>query len=88
MFPLEQMGETAENVYEMSRSGQIKGGEITRTEQDRFALQSQVRAIQAINHGYFKREIIPVSQPIQAHSGVLGMGIVPQFRGRGLGLAG
>lgn len=63
LFPLEQMGETAENIYEMSLAGEIMGGEITREEQDRFALQSQTRAVNAINKGYFKREILPVSLP-------------------------
>lgn len=63
MFPLETMGETAENIYEMSCAGEIAGGAITREEQDRFALQSQQRAVNAINKGYFKREIIPVSIP-------------------------
>lgn len=62
-FPLEAMGETAENIYELSRSGQIKGGEITRVEQDRFALQSQTRAAQAMNAGRFQAEIVPVSIP-------------------------
>lgn len=63
LFPLEQMGETAENIYEMSRDGQIADGEITREEQDRFALQSQTRAVNAINRGYFEREILPVAIP-------------------------
>lgn len=61
LFPLESMGETAENIYDMSRAGQIAGGEITREEQDRFAYQSQQRAVHAINAGYFKREIVGVS---------------------------
>jgi ribosomal protein S18 acetylase RimI-like enzyme len=30
-------------------------------------------------------DIIPNSRPIKAHCGVLGMGLLPQFRGRGLG---
>ncbi len=60
MFPLESMGETAENIYEMSCAGQISGGAITREEQDRFALQSQQRAVNAIHNGYFQREIVPV----------------------------
>ena len=63
LFPLEAMGETAENIYEMSCAGQIQGGEITREEQDRFALQSQQRAIDAINNGWFEREILPVTIP-------------------------
>lgn len=63
LFPLEGMGETAENIYDMSCAGQIAGGEITRVEQDRFAYQSQQRAVHAINAGYFKREIVAVSIP-------------------------
>ena len=63
MFPLEAMGETAENIVEMSQKGEIKGGEITRQAQDRFALQSQARAVQAIQQGRFKREVVPVAIP-------------------------
>ncbi len=63
LFPLEQMGETAENIYEMSCAGKIAGGVITRQDQDQFALQSQMRAINAINNGYFKQEIMPVTIP-------------------------
>lgn len=63
LFPLEAMGETAENIYEMSCAGSIEGNEITREAQDAFALQSQERAVHALNHGYFEREVIPVSIP-------------------------
>ena len=63
LYPLEAMGETAENIFEASCAGAICGGEITREEQDRFALQSQERAINAINKGYYQREIIPVNIP-------------------------
>jgi acetyl-CoA C-acetyltransferase len=63
LFPLEAMGETAENIYELSRDGKIKGGEITREDQDDFALESQTRAVHAIQEGRFKREIVPVSLP-------------------------
>jgi acetyl-CoA C-acetyltransferase len=63
LFPLESMGETAENVHQMSREGKIKDGEITRREQDAFALQSQSRAVQAIQNGHFEREIVPVAVP-------------------------
>ena len=62
-FPLEAMGETAENVVDMSREGAFPGGEITRQDQDRFALQSQQRAVNAINQDYFDAEIVPVSLP-------------------------
>ena len=62
-FPLEGMGETAENIVAMSCAGDVEGGEITREAQDRFALQSQERAVNAINQGYFKAEIVPVEVP-------------------------
>jgi acetyl-CoA C-acetyltransferase len=71
LFPLESMGETAENIYEMSCAGQISGGAITREDQDRFAFQSQQRAVNAINNGYFKREIVPVEIPQRKESPVL-----------------
>jgi 3-oxoadipyl-CoA thiolase len=63
MFPLEAMGETAENIYDLSCAGQIDGGEITREEQDAFALESQRRACSAINGGRFADEIVPVPIP-------------------------
>jgi 3-oxoadipyl-CoA thiolase len=56
LFPLESMGETAENIYE-------RQNEITREEQDKFAYQSQQRAKAAIESGRFKDEIIPVPIP-------------------------
>nr|WP_271208929.1 acetyl-CoA C-acetyltransferase [Rhodococcus wratislaviensis]GLK33308.1 acetyl-CoA acetyltransferase [Rhodococcus wratislaviensis] len=49
------MGQTAENV------AQITG--ITREEQDRWAVRSQNRAEEAINSGFFAREITPVTLP-------------------------
>ncbi|MEL6150023.1 MAG: thiolase family protein, partial [Chloroflexota bacterium] len=63
IIPLEAMGETAENIYEQSCAGDIEGGAISREEQDRFALQSQQRAVDAINNGWFKNEILPVTIP-------------------------
>ncbi len=60
---LEAMGETAENIYELSREGKIKGGEITRQEQDVFALESNRRAVEAIRSGRFAEEIAPVELP-------------------------
>ncbi len=63
LFPLESMGETAENIYEMSARGEIAGGLISREEQDRFALQSHARAAAAINNGWFDRELMPVTVP-------------------------
>ncbi|MBP6016834.1 MAG: thiolase family protein [Candidatus Promineofilum sp.] len=63
LFPLEAMGETAENIYQMSSDGGLVGGEITREEQDAFALESQRRVLEAINRGYFRDEIVPVTFP-------------------------
>jgi acetyl-CoA acetyltransferase family protein len=55
-FPLESMGETAENIFE-------RQPEITREEQDRFAYESQMKAKAAIESGRFKDEIVPVVIP-------------------------
>lgn len=63
LFPLEAMGETAENIFEMSCAGEVSDGEITREQQDQFSLQSQQRAVHALNQGYFEREIVPVTIP-------------------------
>ncbi len=53
MFPLESMGETAENVAQ-------KYG-ISREMQDEFALESHRRAVKAQDEGLFESEIIPVT---------------------------
>ncbi|NKQ35165.1 MAG: thiolase family protein [Chloroflexi bacterium] len=63
IFPLEAMGQTAENIYELSCAGELEGGEISREEQDAFALESQRRACDAINNGRFQAEIVPVTIP-------------------------
>jgi 3-oxoadipyl-CoA thiolase len=52
----DSMGETAENVYELTRA-------ISREAQDCFALESQRRAAAAIESGRFADEIVPVSIP-------------------------
>ena len=57
LYPLEAMGETAENIYEEYQ------GRISREEQDRFALQSQARAVAAMNAGRFEAETVPVEVP-------------------------
>lgn len=56
MFPLEAMGETAENIYELTKS-------ITREEQDEFAYCSQMRWKEAHEAGRFKDELVPVTIP-------------------------
>ncbi len=56
LFPLESMGETAENIYEQHP-------EITREAQDRFAYDSQMKARAAMESGRFTDEIVPVAVP-------------------------
>ncbi|MFL5892668.1 MAG: thiolase family protein [Solirubrobacterales bacterium] len=54
-YSTESMGETGENVAE--RYG------ISREEQDRFALQSHMRAVEATREGRFADELIPIEAP-------------------------
>ena len=53
LYPIVSLGETAENVADNYK--------ICRSEQDEFSLQSQERAINAINAGKFNDEIIEIS---------------------------
>jgi len=55
LYGTESMGETAENIAEMTG--------ISRAEQDAFALRSHQRAVAAIDAGYFAAEIVPVPVP-------------------------
>jgi 3-oxoadipyl-CoA thiolase len=55
-YGIDSMGETAENIYELTRS-------ISREEQDRFSLESHRRAVAAIDSGKFAEEIVPVPVP-------------------------
>lgn len=55
LYPIIGLGETAENIAEEM--------EISREEQDAFALESHRRAVAAINEGKFKDEIIPIAVP-------------------------
>jgi 3-oxoadipyl-CoA thiolase len=54
-YSTESMGETGENVAE--RYG------ISREEQDRFALQSHMRAVEATREGRFADQLIPIEAP-------------------------
>lgn len=56
LYGTESMGETAENIATMMP-------EITREQQDAFALASHQRAIAAIDAGKFAEEIVPVPVP-------------------------
>jgi len=49
------MGQTAENVAQIE--------DVSRAEMDRFALQSQERAVASQRNGFFEREITPVRLP-------------------------
>ncbi len=55
LFPLESMGETAENLAEQM--------DISREDQDRFAAESHRRALAAEATGFFAAERIPVPVP-------------------------
>ncbi|MGA9531639.1 MAG: acetyl-CoA C-acetyltransferase [Anaerolineales bacterium] len=52
----ESMGETAENIYDLT-------SDISRQQQDAFALESHRRAVAAIDSGRFADEIVPVEIP-------------------------
>ena len=54
-YGVEAMGETGENV--------AQDFQISRADQDAFAIRSQQRAGKAIASGYFAEEIIPISVP-------------------------
>ncbi|MFO8173585.1 MAG: thiolase family protein [Longimicrobiales bacterium] len=55
LYPIVSLGETAENI------AQEMG--ITREEQDAFALESHRRAVDAMDSGRFKDEILPIPVP-------------------------
>ncbi len=55
LFPLEAMGETAENLAEQMA--------ISREDQDLFAYNSQQKALKAIESGVFRDETVPVTIP-------------------------
>jgi len=54
-YSTESMGETGENVAERYK--------ISREEQDRFALQSHMRAVEATKEGRFADELLPIEAP-------------------------
>jgi len=54
------MGVTAENLRELA---EVEAEKTSREEQDRFSLQSTSRALEAIDSGRFKDEIVPVEIP-------------------------
>ena len=60
MHSNDSMGETAENIAEQWKA---EGRAISREAQDQFALESQRRAVAAIESGKFAEEIVPVPIP-------------------------
>jgi acetyl-CoA acetyltransferase family protein len=55
LYPIVGLGETAENIAEEMQ--------ITREDQDAFALESHRRAVAAIDEGRFREEIVPIPVP-------------------------
>ncbi len=55
LYPIVSLGETAENIAEEMN--------ISREDQDAFALESHRRAVEAIDTGKFRDEIVPVPVP-------------------------
>jgi acetyl-CoA acyltransferase len=55
LFPLEAMGETAENLVERHQ--------ISREDQDAFAVASHRKAVAAWENGWFANEVLPVETP-------------------------
>lgn len=55
MYPIISLGETAENI--------AREMQISRAEQDAFAIESQNRAVAAMNAGAFAEEIAPIAVP-------------------------
>ncbi len=91
MFPLEPMGETAENIVAQAAGSMvpaagtptIPGGAIGREEQDAFALESQRRAVAAMDEGRFADEIVAVSVPGRAKPTVVERDEHPRSRVEG-----
>jgi acetyl-CoA acetyltransferase family protein len=55
LYPIVSLGETAENVAEQMQIGRL--------DQDSYALESHRRAVEAMNAGRFRGEIVPVEAP-------------------------
>jgi len=55
LYPIVSLGETAENIAEEMG--------ITREDQDTFAVESHRRAVEAMDSGRFRDEIVPISVP-------------------------
>jgi len=63
MYGIDSMGITAENVADLYQ--------ISREEQDRYAYLSHMKAIAAIDQGFFQDEIVPVAIPQRSSDSIL-----------------
>jgi 3-oxoadipyl-CoA thiolase len=72
LYPIISLGETAENIAEEMG--------ISREEQDTFALESQRRAVAALNSGKFKDEIVPIELPQRKGTCVVDTDEHPRYR--------
>lgn len=73
-YPLEGMGETAENVAELRRDT------VSRVRQDAFALESQRRAVAAIDAGRLRAEIVPVPVKVGKETVLVDTDEHPRYR--------
>ena len=72
LYPIVSLGETAENIAQEMQIG--------RAEQDAFALESQRRAVAAIDAGRFKDEILPIVVPGRKGDTVVDTDEHPRYR--------
>lgn len=79
VFNQYHMGITAENIAEQVG--------VTRQEQDDFALQSQLRAVSAIEAGKFEQEIVPVEVTVRRKSQLVNVDEYPKADATEEGLA-
>ncbi len=63
LYPIVSLGETAENIAQEM--------EISREDQDSFALESHRRAVEAMDAGRFREEIVPIPVPQRKGSPLL-----------------
>jgi acetyl-CoA acetyltransferase family protein len=72
MYPIISLGETAENIADEMQ--------ITRADQDAFAVESHRRAIDAIDTGRFQDEIVPIHVPGRKGEVIVEVDEHPRYR--------
>jgi len=72
MYPIISLGETAENIADEMQ--------ITREDQDAFAVESHRRTINAINAGRFDDEIVPINVPGRKGDSVVDTDEHPRYK--------